>query len=145
MICRALPVVSACVLGVILLTLGIMRLRRIVRSVSTWACGLPALTPRMQYAAASFSKPIRYVFRSVYNPDRKVEVLPADRPYFPQAISYHSVRTTSFERALYRPAIDLVVSAAQGLRRLHTGNIQAYLLYIFLMLLSLLLYLRFSQ
>lgn len=145
MVCSALPVVSACVFGVLVVTIGLLRWKRIMRSVSTWACGLPALTPRMQYAAGSFSKPIRQVFRSVYQPDRKVEVLPADRPYFPQAIAYHSVRTTSFERTLYRPAIDLVVTAARGLRRLHTGNIQAYLLYIFLMLLSLLLYLRFSQ
>jgi hydrogenase-4 component B len=145
MICRVLPVVSACVVAVILVTFGVLRFRHVLRSVSTWACGLPALTPRMQYAAASFSKPIRQVFRSVYRPDRKIEVLPADQPYFPQAISYHSVRTTSYERSLYRPAIDLVISAARGLRRLHTGNIQAYLLYIFLMLLSLLVYLRFSQ
>lgn len=144
-ICRALPVISACVLGLILVTLLVLRFKHIIRSISTWACGLPALTPRMQYAAGSFSKPIRQVFRSVYQPDRKVDVLPAEQTYFPQAISYHSVRTTSFERALYRPAIDLVVSAARGLRRLHTGNIQAYLLYIFLMLLSLLLYLRFYQ
>ena len=115
-----------------------------MRLVPTWACGLAGLTPRMQYAAASFSKPIRQVFRPVYKPDRRIEVLPADKPYFPEAISYHSVRTTSFERTLYRPAVDLLVSAAEALRRLHTGNIQAYLLYIFLMIVSLLLVLRFA-
>jgi len=145
MISRGMPVISACVLGVIFLTFAVLRWKQIRRMVPTWACGLPELTPRMQYAAASFSKPIRQVFRSVYKPDRKVEVLPVDRPYFPEAISYHSVRTTSFERSLYRPAVDLLISAARGLRRLHTGNIQAYLLYIFFMLFSLLLYLRFSQ
>ncbi len=145
MISRALPVISACVLGVTFLTLAVLRWRQIMRSAPTWACGLPELTPRMQYAAASFSKPIRQVFRFVYKPNRKVEVMPRERPYFPEAISYHSVRTTSFERSLYRPAVDLLISAARGLRRLHTGNIQAYLLYIFVMLLSLLLYLRFSQ
>ena len=145
MISGGMPVISACVLGVIFLTLAVLRWKQIRRMVPIWACGLPELTPRMQYAAASFSKPIRQVFRSVYKPDRKVEILPVDRPYFPEAISYHSERTTSFERSLYRPAVDLLISAARGLRRLHTGNIQAYLLYIFFMLLSLLLYLRFSQ
>ena len=145
MISRVMPVAGASILGIVLLTMTILWTKKLVRIVPTWACGLSGLSPRMQYAAASFSKPIRQVFHSVYRPDRRVEVLPADRRYFPETISYHSVRTTSYERALYRPAVDLLVSAARGLRRLHTGNIQAYLLYIFLMLLSLLLYLRFSQ
>ena len=54
------------------------------------------------------------------------------------AVSYRSVRTTSFEQSLYRPAVDAVVAAANQLRRLHTGNVQMYLLYIFLTLVSLL-------
>jgi hydrogenase-4 component B len=92
----------------------------------------------MQYTATAFSKPIRWVFSAVYKPDRKLEVLPADRPYFPDTISYSSVRTTSFERSLYRPMTDLVVALATQLRRLQTGNIQVYLLYIFLTLVVLL-------
>jgi hydrogenase-4 component B len=114
------------------------------RRVDTWACGLPGLTERMQYTATSFSKPLRSVFTAVYKPARKLDIEPADAPYFPVRISYLSVRTTSFEKTLYRPTVDLVVAAARQLRRLHTGNIQAYLLYIFLMIVSLLLVLRFS-
>jgi hypothetical protein len=71
-------------------------------------------------------------------------MLPEDRPYFPASISYHSERTTSYERALYRPFVDGVVAAANQLRRLQTGNIQVYLLYIVLTLVSLLFYLRFA-
>jgi len=55
------------------------------------------------------------------------------------------VRTTSFEKSLYRPFVESVVWLAQGLRRMQTGNIQAYLLYIFLALVSLLALLRFQQ
>jgi hypothetical protein len=64
--------------------------------------------------------------------------------YFPASISYQSVRTTSFEKTLYRPAVDAIVAVARQLRRLHTGNIQVYLLYIFLTIVSLLLVLRFT-
>jgi hydrogenase-4 component B len=92
----------------------------------------------MQYTSASFSKPIRSVFATVYKPDRKLEVLPAHRPYFPSSISYRSVRTTSFERSLYRPMTDVVITLATRMRRLQTGNIQVYLLYIFLTLVVLL-------
>jgi NADH:ubiquinone oxidoreductase subunit 5 (subunit L)/multisubunit Na+/H+ antiporter MnhA subunit len=108
------------------------------RTTPIWACGLPGLTPRMQYTATSFSKPLRAVFIAVYNPDRKLDLTPPDQPYFPTAISYRSMRTTSFEKALYRPIMDVVVGAATQLRRMQTGNIQSYLLYIFLTLVALL-------
>ena len=55
---------------------------------------------------------------------------------FPASISYRSVRTTSYEKAIYRPFADLILSAAHRLRRMQTGNIQVYLLYIFLTLVS---------
>jgi hydrogenase-4 component B len=115
------------------------------RVTVTWGCGLPTLTPRMQYTASAFTKPIRMVFAQVYQPHRTVEVLPVDQPYFPQAISYRSERTTSFERGLYRPAVDMVIALAQRLRQLQTGNIQVYLLYIFLTLVALLFFLRFQK
>jgi len=99
----------------------------------------------MQYTSTAFSKPIRFVFSSVYKPDRKLDKLPTDKPYFPVSISYRSVRTTSYEKALYRPFVDLIVSAAHQLRRLQTGNIQVYLLYIFLTLVALLTFLRFQR
>jgi hydrogenase-4 component B len=140
-IARLLPWVSAIVLGVIAAA-GLLEGKE--RSARTWACGLPGLSSRMQYTSTVFSKPLRFVFTGVYRPDRKVERLPADERYFPRSISYSSVRTTSFERALYRPFVDSVVSVAHGLRRMQTGNIQAYLLYIFVALVALLGFLRFQ-
>ncbi len=141
-ISSAMPLVAA---GVLLALILALRLRtRTSRRVDTWACGRPGLTARMQYTATSFSKPLRSVFKAVYKPERALDIEPADQPYFPVNITYRSIRTTSFEKTLYRPSVDLVVAAARQLRRLHTGNIQVYLLYIFLMILALLLVLRFA-
>lgn len=117
--------------------------RAVVRYAPTWGCGLAQLTARMQYTATSFSKPIRIVFSPVYRADRKLDTLPADNRYFPKAISYRSTRTLSYEKLLYRPVVDAIMAAAQQLRRLQTGNIQWYLLYIFLALVSMLLLMRF--
>jgi hydrogenase-4 component B len=141
-IARIMPWIAAIVFGTGAAVGLFKRRERIAR---TWACGLPELSSRMQYTSTAFSKPIRFVFARVYRPDRKVEQLPADQPYFPVSISYQSVRTTSYERALYRPFVDLIVSLAHRLRRLQTGNIQVYLLYIFLALVSLLILLRFQR
>jgi len=141
-ITRVIPWTAAIVLGTSAVVALLRRRERIAR---TWACGLPGLSSRMQYTSTAFSKPIRFVFARVYRPDRKVERLPADQPYFPASVSYSSVRTTSYERSLYRPFVDFIVSLAHRLRRLQTGNIQVYLLYIFLALVSLLAFLRFQR
>ena len=139
-ISRIMPWIAGAAVAV---AIAIAALRRATRLTPTWACGLDELSPRMQYTATSFSKPLRTVFATVYRPARKIEVIPPDQPYFPTAVSYRSVRTTSFERLLYRPMVDAVVSAARQVRRLHTGNIQTYLMYMFFALVLLLLVLRF--
>src|SRR5205807_9946438 len=100
-ISHAMPLVAAAVAVVLVLALRFRK--RTSRKVDTWACGLAGLTGRMQYTATSFSKPLRSVFTAVYKPERKVDIEPAGQPYFPASISYRSVRTTSFERTLYRP------------------------------------------
>jgi len=141
-IARVIPWIAAIVLGTGAFAAFLRGRKRMTR---TWACGLPELSSRMQYTSTVFSKPIRFVFAWVYRPDRNVGQLPADQPYFPISISYRSVRTTSYEQAMYRPFVDLIVSLAHRLRRLQTGNIQVYLLYIFLALVSLLTFLRFQK
>jgi hydrogenase-4 component B len=140
-ISHTLPLIAACVGVVIIAVAGIRRIKRIT---PTWACGLPALDSRMQYSSAAFSKPLRKVFSRVYEADRTVDVAYAQEPYFPKSIVYRSVRTTSFEKSLYRPAVDAIVGMAARLRRLQTGNMQVYLLYIFLALIALLVFMRFA-
>jgi hydrogenase-4 component B len=135
--------IAKAALVVLLTAIAVALVRAVVRISAVWGCGLPELTTRMQYTASCFSKPIRMVFGSVYKADRKLEVLPAQETYFPTAISYRSQRTTSYEKTLYRPLFDSIMGIAQQLRRLQTGNIQLYLLYIFIALLSMLLLMRF--
>jgi NADH:ubiquinone oxidoreductase subunit 5 (subunit L)/multisubunit Na+/H+ antiporter MnhA subunit len=141
-IARVIPWIAAIIFAV---SIAVALSKRRERMERTWACGLPGLTSRMQYTSTVFSKPIRFVFSTVYRPDRMVERLPADQPYFPTSITYRSVRTTSYEKAIYRPFVELFLSAAHQLRRLQTGNIQVYLLYIFVALVSLLAFLRFQK
>jgi formate hydrogenlyase subunit 3/multisubunit Na+/H+ antiporter MnhD subunit len=129
-------------LFVLVLVAGMAAFKRAKKLTATWACGLPGLDERMQYTSIAFSKPLRKVFSQVYKADRTLNVIPADQPYFPASISYRSVRTTSFERLLYRPGVDAIVAAAYRLRRLQTGNIQIYLLYIFAALIALLMFMR---
>jgi NADH:ubiquinone oxidoreductase subunit 5 (subunit L)/multisubunit Na+/H+ antiporter MnhA subunit len=131
-------------IGLAALVAAGVAIRRLTRVTPTWACGMPSLDSRMQYSSTAFAKPLRKAFSQVYKADRTLEFLPVDRPLFPAAISYRSARTTSFEKSLYRPAVDAVVRAAHRLRRLQTGNIQVYLLYIFGALILLLIFTRWA-
>jgi hydrogenase-4 component B len=131
-------------LFVLVLVGGFAGFKRAKKLTATWACGLPGLDERMQYTSPAFSKPLRKVFSRVYRAERTLEVVPGDPPYFPVSISYRSVRTTSFEKFLYRPGVDAIVTAALRLRRLQTGNIQIYLLYIFAALIALLMFMRWA-
>jgi hydrogenase-4 component B len=140
-ISRTIPLVAASILVLMIL---VAALRRVKRVTPTWACGLPELDSRMQYSSTAFSKPLRKAFTRVYKPERTVEVLYEEQPYFPKAISYRAGRTTSFEKSLYQPAVDAIVGMSNRLRRLQTGNIQVYLLYIFLALIALLFFMRFA-
>jgi len=141
-ISRVIPWVALTLLGALVVMQAVRRRQRVA---AIWACGLPGLTSRMQYTSTAFSKPIRSVFVSVYKPDRTVNRLPTGQSYFANSISYRSQRTTSFEKFLYRPFVDAIVAAARQVGRLQTGNIQVYLLYIFLTLVSLLVCLRFLR
>jgi hydrogenase-4 component B len=138
----AMPWLAGAFLAMVTASLAVRQGKRVT---ATWACGLPALTSRMQYTATAFTKPLRMVFVRVYKPDRKIEVVPEDQPYFPVSVSYRSVRTTSFEKSFYRPLVDRVVGLAHGLRVLQTGHVQVYLLYIFLTLVGLLVFLRIAR
>ncbi len=138
---RILPLVGAIIVGLLVV---IALLKRAKRMTPTWACGMPELDSRMQYSSTAFSKPLRKAFTKFYKPERTVEILYDDQPYFPKAISYRAGRTTSFEKSLYRPAVDAIVSMSTRLRKLQTGNVQIYLLYIFLALVALLFFMRFA-
>ena len=106
----------------------------------TWACGQRTLTPRMEYTATGFSKPLRMVFKALFQPHREVQREYDFSPYFAKTIRFDSHVEEVFEQGLYRPARYLILRAARRVRGLQAGSIHAYLLYIFVTLLLLLLF-----
>lgn len=114
-----------------------------IRRYGTWDCGYGKLSPRMQYSATGFSKPLGIVLRTLFRPVRELSVTPGPSPYHPQGLRY-AVRTERlFESRIYLP----VMAQASRLSRvargaIQTGSIHLYLIYIFVTLLALLLYAR---
>jgi hydrogenase-4 component B len=106
----------------------------------TWACGQPGLTPQMEYTATGFSKPIRMIFKALFKPRRDVQREYDFSPYFAKTLRFRSHIDEVFIERLYRPLRILILRVSRRIRSLQAGSIHAYLLYIFVTLLLLLLF-----
>lgn len=123
--------------------LWIFRANRQLRVSDSWGCGRIGQTPRMEYTAASFAEPLRRVFAELYRPTKELTIdFPPESKYFVQSIEYKSEITPWFEKALYAPFVAFVRLVARQVRRLQSGSVHAYLVYVTVMLVILLLLAR---
>jgi hydrogenase-4 component B len=106
----------------------------------TWDCGQRGLTPQMEYTATGFSKPIRMIFKALFRPRRDVQREYDFSPYFATTLRFESHVEEVFERRIYRPLRIWILRVSRRIRALQAGSIHAYLLYIFITLLLLLLF-----
>jgi hydrogenase-4 component B len=106
----------------------------------TWDCGLQGLTPRMEYTATGFSKPIRMIFKALFRPRREVQREYDFSPYFAKTLRFESHVEEVFQTRVYRPFYWMVWYFSRRMRALQAGSLQAYLIYIFVTLLALLIF-----
>jgi hydrogenase-4 component B len=111
-----------------------------VRIGPTWDCGLRGLTPHMEYTATGFSKPIRMIFKALFRPRREVQREYDYSPYFAKTLRFESHIEEAFVSRIYRPLNRGILRLSRRMRALQAGSIQAYLIYIFITLLVLLMF-----
>ena len=137
---QVIPVLLGAALlgGIVFASLLVTRARVAVRRVPTWGCG-GELSARTEYTATAFSKPLMMIFRAVYRPTREVEALAEVSPYFPQEVRYHAEIEPTFERYVYGPLVRAVLRVADGMKVLQAGSLHAYLAYVIVLVVSLVL------
>ena len=106
----------------------------------TWDCGLPGLTAANEYTATGFSKPFRMIFSALYRPRREIQAEYEVSPYYPTAIHFESEIEPAFEKHFYDPFQDWLLRVSRRMRTVQAGSIHAYLAYIFVALILLLLF-----
>ena len=127
--------IAALVAGRLLLG-ALLRHNGSTRSV-TWGCGYSAATPRVQYTSSSFAQMLVALFSWALRP--QVE-RPEDLPLFPRAARFHSeVGDVVLDEAVL-PSFSFAGWLFSRFRVFQQGNIQTYLLYIFIALIALLLW-----
>jgi hydrogenase-4 component B len=115
--------------------------RRTTEKGDTWDCGTP-LSSRSEYTAAGFSEPINRIFRSIYRPHTEVTTEYTSSHLIKRRISFSRSIEPVFDRYLYTPVVSFIVALARRFGVIQRGSLQAYLAYIFVILLVLLVVFR---
>jgi len=114
--------------------------RRKTVQADSWDCGIQGLTPRMQYTATAFTKPLRIIYKRIYLPNRDIKVSYIIKPFFVRSIRYGGEITPFFEQYVYDPMMRAIQSAADKVKLLQSGSLQLYLGYILITLIALLIF-----
>ncbi len=110
-----------------------------VTTGDSWDCGIKALTPRMQYTATAFTKPLRIIFSRIYLPRKHISISYIVKPLFIRSMEYDSEITPFFEKYIYRPVMAFINAAASRIQVLQSGSLHLYLGYILATLIILLI------
>lgn len=105
------------------------------RRTPVWDGGIVAFKPRMQYSAMTFDAPVRVTFDRLYQPTvtlQRASDEPAGRS---GPVHYEAEVTPLFQRYLYRPIIAAVQYCARLVTPIQSGDVNLYLLYVFLVVL----------
>jgi hydrogenase-4 component B len=100
--------------------------------VPVWDGGMLTFKPRMQYSAMTFSAPTRVTFNALYRASVSLQRASDDPAGRSGPVHYESEVTPLFERYLYRPVIRAVEWLADLIQPLQSGDVNLYLLYVFL-------------
>ena len=112
----------------------------------TWDCGFGSLNERMEYTPTSLSQPIRAVFKVFFRPRNQTEKESfGENSYLLKTVKIETAIKNIFEDLLYTPIVSSFIFFFDKVRRLQTGKINAYLLYIMITLVLLLLFVRLSN
>lgn len=114
--------------------------RKVVRA-DTWDCGTP-LGPRNQYTATGHSQPLTQLFGHFVGVRTRVRETPSSSPLIPARMTFHREIEPVFERYLYEPVYRAAMALSNRIGGIQMGSIQAYLAYIFVTLLALLVVFR---
>lgn len=109
------------------------------RKAETWGCGI-VTDESMEYTAASFSQPIRRVYRPLLRPKRKVSTEFTSLPYFNYKVKFNEHVASNLREYLYRPVRKGVIDISHKWQVIQSGNINWYLGYIFVTLIVLLVF-----
>jgi hypothetical protein len=104
-----------------------MRGSRRAAPAPTWACG-QLVEPALSWTSAGFTKPLRLVLEAVLRPQREIVVLSEGGVL--QEVAYSGHVPQLIEERIYQPLAQVSLFAAAHARRLQSGSLGAYVVYL---------------
>jgi hydrogenase-4 component B len=133
----SLPTVGiAVVLAGLTVTFALLRGNRRAVSAPTWASG-QLVEPALNWTSAGFTKSLRLVLEFVLRPER--EISSKSEGGVLQEVAYSGTVPHLIEDRLYEPVVRLGFRAAVQARRLQSGSIGTYVVYLIGLVIVLLL------
>jgi hypothetical protein len=127
----AMAVALVCLVGALRLARG----RRIAAAAPTWVCG-QRVEPALNWTSAGFTKPVRLVLESLLRPEREIAVQVEGGVV--QSVSYRGRVPLLIEERVYAPLAAAALRGAGRARRLQSGRLGAYAMYLAALLVALL-------
>jgi hydrogenase-4 component B len=123
----------ALALALVVLVAGLARLARSRRAAPApaWACGQPAAA-ELQWTSAGFTKPLRLVLDTLLRTRREVHL--SARSGVVETVSYQADVPHLFDTVLYGPVSRGALRGAGFARRMQSGSLRTYLIYLLVLL-----------
>ena len=111
-----------------------------IKTGATWDCGTD-LTPRMEITATGFSRSIILIFKGVLRPSiqHDIEYHDAQSRYLPKSRMIVLGVQDMYRFYFYEPLHRIINAMSLWVKKIQSGNINAYILYIFIALITALL------
>lgn len=145
-----MPVVLAGILAALTVAIVLVWLlsrRQKVTYGKLWACGYHHLpTPRMEITATGFARSFIVIYKRLFRPSRQLDMEPAGPGlrYFAKISTVTLDITDVFDKYFYRHLHPLFDRFSQQVRKLQSGNLNQYLLYVFVLLIGLTIWIHFQ-
>jgi len=107
-----------------------------ISETGTWGCGYQRSSPSIQYSASSFAQMLTDLFSFVLKPRSHP---PTISGVFPARSQFHSHVPEAVLELVYIPALKRLYQRFSGVRRMQSGLLQQYVLYILVTLVVLFL------
>lgn len=128
------------VLVIVFAVVALFTKNRKIRFACTWDCGT-TLNSRMEITATGFANSIVAIFRGVLKPTKQVsiEYRDASMRYFPKTETVKFGTKDIYRGYFYLPVHLFTIKVSEYVKKIQSGNINTYILYILVTLIVMLL------
>lgn len=126
-------------MAVVFLLISLISHSRKIKVGRTWDCGR-ALTPRMEITSTGFARSIITIFQGILKPTKQVAVAYRDENlrYFAKSHTIDLGIENVYQVYFYKPVYGMMIRASDMVKKIQSGNIQMYVMYMLIILLVLL-------